>query len=174
MDYFLLKQDERYTDVPLLMDVHKQIDIRDMRISRAYKIADPLIFHVKAGAGSSFLDIMDRQLLLLSDKLKRVVEVYEPDTLFKLTPLIDLSRQLQKNYYLPILEEMEVLSPRTEFHHGKSRIKKLVLHKEKLRGKKIVRIKESEKPLIVVRLDVAESILRRDLTGIWLARVPVE
>lgn len=174
MDYFLLKQDERYTDVPLLLDVYKKIDTRDIHPTRAYKIADPLIFHVKAGEESSYLDIMDRQLLLLSDKLKRVVEAYEPDTLFKLVVLIDLSRHRQNNYYLPILEEVEAVSPRSEFNLDKSVIKRLVLLEEKLRGKKIVRLKESEKPLIVVRLDVAESILRRDLTGIRLERVPVE
>lgn len=174
MDYFLLKQDERYTDVPLLVDVRKKIDTRDIHRESAHKIADPLIFHVKAGVESSFLDILEHPLFLLSDKLKRMMELYEPDTLFKLTPLIDPSRHLQKNYYLPILEEVEAVSVRSEFHRDRSQIKKLVLKKENIHGKKIFRIKESEKPLIVVRLDVAESILRRDLTGIRLQRVPVE
>ncbi|GAB1532525.1 MULTISPECIES: hypothetical protein [Brevibacillus] len=174
MDYFLMKQDERYTDVPMLLDVRKKIDTRDIHRERSHKIADPLIFQIKSDAESSFLDILEYPLFLLSDKLKRLVEAYEPDTLFKLTPLIDLSRHLQKNYYLPIFDEVEVVSAHSEFHRGNSQIKNLVLKEENMHGKKILRIKESEKPLIVVRLDVAESILRRDLTGIRLERVPVE
>ncbi|MFS0556145.1 hypothetical protein [Brevibacillus sp. 179-C9.3 HS] len=174
MDYFLLKQDERYSDVPLLLDVRKKIDSRDIHRERAHKITDPLILQIKSGVESSFLDILEYPLFLLSDKLKRLVEAYEPDTLFKLTPLIDLSRHLQKNYYLPIFEEVEAVSAHSEFHRDNSQIKKLVLKEESMRGKKIARIKESVKPLIIVRLDVAESILRRDMTGIRLERVPVE
>ena len=148
MDYFLLKQDERYTDVPLLVDVRKKIDTRDIHRESAHKIEDPLIFRVRAGAESSFLDILEHPLFLLSDKLKRVVELYEPDTLFKLTPLIDLSRHLQKNYYLPIFEEVEAVSAHSEFHRDRNQIKKLVRKEEKMRGKKMILISWSEKPFI--------------------------
>ncbi|MNM87696.1 hypothetical protein D3C81_998850 [compost metagenome] len=53
-------------------------------------------------------------------------------------------------------------------------IKKLVLQRDKIGPRRIFRVKESERPLIIIRLDVAESILRRDLVGIRLKRVLME
>lgn len=69
---------------------------------------------------------------------------------------------------------MEALSPRSEFNADRSVIKKLVLQSDKVVKKRIFRVRESEKPLIIVRLDVAESIMRRDLVGVSLKKVAVE
>ncbi|MBC2580546.1 imm11 family protein [Clostridium sp. DJ247] len=174
MDYFLLKQDERYTDVPLLLDLMKKIDLRSINQMDAHKIEDTTLFYVRAEEESSFLDILDRQLYLVSDGLKKILEKYVPNTLFKMMILIDKKNERQENYFLPIFEEVEALSPNCEFNLDKSVIKKLVLDGEKIKGKKIFKIKESEKPMIVVRLDAAESILRRGFEGIRLEKIQVE
>lgn len=173
-EYFVLKQDERLTDAPMLLNVRKQVNTRDIHRTSAHKLAETMIFQVKAEKESTFADVMDGQLYVLSERLKRLVEMYAPDTIFKLTPLIDLVHHRQRNYYLPIFEEVEALSPKTERAGDGSVIRKLVLQSDQLQGKRIVQIKESAKPLIVVRLDVAESILRRDFTGVRLERVLVE
>ncbi|WP_179232825.1 hypothetical protein [Paenibacillus rigui] len=174
MDYFVLKQDERVSDAPILLDVRKQLDIRDIRWTSAHKIADTLIFQVKAERESCYSDVLDGQLFLVSERLKRLIEAYVPDTLFKMTPLVDVTHHRQSSYYLPIFEEVEALGPSSERVGDGSVIKKLVLHKDKMKGKRIARVRESAKPLIVVRLDVAESILRRDFEGIRLERVAME
>ena len=49
-----------------------------------------------------------------------------------------------------------------------------MLDEKKIKNKKIFKIKESDKTLIVVRLDAAESILRRNYDGIYLERLNVE
>ena len=53
-------------------------------------------------------------------------------------------------------------------------VKKIILKKEKIKEKKIFKIKESSKTLIVIRLDVAESLLRRNFKGICLERLELE
>lgn len=174
MDYFLLKLDERYGNIPVLLDVIKKIDPRNINRLDAHKIAGTIIFYVRADAGTSYPDILDRQLYLVSGGLKKIVEKYEPDTLFKTLPLIDLKNQRQENYFLPVFEEVEALSPRCEFNLDKSVVKKLVLQGDKLKGKKIFRLKGCAETLVVVRLDAAESILRRDFTGIRLERIELE
>ena len=174
MDYFLLKQDERYTNIPILIDVVKKIGPMNIHRLKAHKLPDTIIFYVQADKETSYIDLLDRQLYLISDRLKKIVEKYEPDTLFKMLPLINLKQQRQENYYLPIFEELSALSPNSEFNLDKSVIKTLVLDAEKIKGKKIFKIKESSKPLVVVRLDAAESIVRRDFTGIRLEKIPVE
>ena len=173
MDYFLLKQDKRYVNIPRILDVYKKINIRDMNFSRCHNISDTVIFNVKAEKESTFLDIFDTPLFLMSDNLKNIIEKYNANIYFKTIPLIDLQWERQKNYYLPIFEEIDALSSESEFNMDKSVIKKIVLDEKKLKGKKIFKIKHEFNTLIVVRLDVAESILRRNFTGIKLEKLCV-
>lgn len=173
MDYFLLKQDERYTNTPRLVDLFNKIDVRNINLLKAHKIDDIIVFKVKVDEKSEFLDIMDNQLFLISKPMKGIIEKYDRDILFKTLALIDQLHKRQENYYLPIVEELEALSDAAELNLNKTVVKKLILNKEKIQGRKIFKIKESSKTLIVVRLDVAESLLRRNFKGIKLERVEV-
>lgn len=171
MDYFLLKQDKRYKNVPVLKDVQKSIDFRNINLLNAHKIEDVTTLYVNGDENTSYLDVLDDKLYLISEDLQEILQKYAPAAIFKMVFLIDFDHDQQGNYYLPIFEEVEALSEESEFNLDKSVIKKLVLDAEKIKGKKIFKIKESDKTLIVVRLDVAESILRRDFEGICLERV---
>ena len=174
MDYFLLKQDEWYTDTPLLYDVMKKVDIRDINREDEHRISDTVIFYVKAKVDSSYTDVLDSQLYLVTENLKNIIEKYDTDIAFKFIPLIDSENKRQENYFLPVFEEVEALSPNSVFNLNKTVIKKIILDDKKIKGKKVFKIKESVKPLIVVRLDAAESILRRNFKGIKLERLVVE
>ena len=66
MDYFLLKQDERYKDVPVIMQLSSKIDIKNLNYEDIHNVPDTVIFYVKATPESSYLDIMDRDLFLVS------------------------------------------------------------------------------------------------------------
>ncbi|MNN88336.1 hypothetical protein D3C81_2060070 [compost metagenome] len=88
--------------------------------------------------------------------------------------LIDRGRRSQQVYYVPLIQEVEALSLETSFHRDGETIKELILRSDSLQGKKILRVKESVKPLYIIRLDVAESLLRRDMTGIRLERARLD
>lgn len=174
MEHFLLKQDEAYTNAPVLMDVFNKIDVRNINLLNSHKIDDIVIFNVKCDEETEFLDILDRKLFLISEEMKKIIEKYDPGIIFKTIPLIDLFHEKQENYYLPIFEEIECLGENAELNLNKTVVKKIILDKEKIKGKKIFKVKESEKNLIVVRLDVAESLLRREFKGMCLTRLEVE
>ncbi|WP_110934041.1 imm11 family protein [Paenibacillus bouchesdurhonensis] len=174
MDYFVMQQDERYTDTPVLQNIRQKIDIRHMNRLRSHQIADTTIFQVKASTETEYLDLLSDQLYLMSEKLKKLIAMYEPDCIFKHIPLMDQFNSKQSLYFLPFFEEVEALSSSSEFNADRSVIKKLVLQGEKVAKKRIFRVQESEQPLIIVRLDVAESILRRDMIGVSLKKVLVE
>ncbi|MBN1046986.1 hypothetical protein JW813_08255 [Clostridium botulinum] len=174
MDYFLLKQDERYTNTPRLKDIFHKINTRNIDRLNAHKIDDVIIFQVTAEERCEYLDVLDKQLFLISEKMMKIICKYDTDIVFKILPLIDSKRHTQENYYLPIFEDIEALDEKSEFNLNRTIVKKIVLNKKKIEGKKIFRIKESEKTLIVVRLDVAESLLRRKPRGISLERLEVE
>ncbi|AGX41845.1 imm11 family protein [Clostridium saccharobutylicum] len=174
MDYFLLDQDERCTCIPELLNLYKSIDKRDINLSSADKIDDTIIFYIKSNPNTEFLDVLNKQLFLVSEDMKNILEKYNANIIFKMLPLIDFDNLKQEIYYLPIFEEIEALSEEAELNLDKTVIKKLVLNKEKIQGKKIFKIKESKKDLIIIRLDVAESLLRREFKGIAIKRVEVK
>lgn len=174
MDYFLLKQDERYKNTPIITDVFNNIDVRNINLLNAHKIEDMIIFNVKCDDETEFLDILDRNLFLISEEMKKIIEKYDSGIIFKTMPFIDLPHERQENYYLPIVEEVDCLSENAELNLNKNVIKKIILSKEKIKNKKIFKIKESSKTLIVIRLDVAESLLRRNFKGIFLERLDIE
>ncbi|WP_252248296.1 DUF1629 domain-containing protein [Clostridium sp. ZBS20] len=174
MIIFLLKQDERYTNTPRLKDMFHKINTRNIDRLNAHKIDDVIIFQVTAEERCEYLDVLDKQLFLISEKMMKIICKYDTDIVFKILPLIDSKRHTQENYYLPIFEDIEALDEKSEFNLNRTIVKKIVLNKKKIEGKKIFRIKESEKTLTVVRLDVAESLLRRKPRGISLERLEVE
>lgn len=174
MDYFLLKQDERYKNIPRIEDVFNKIDVRNINLLNAHKLEDMIIFNVKCDEKTTFLDILDTQLFLISEDMKKIIEKYNPGIIFKIIPLIDLPHERQENYYLPIIEEVDCLSENAELNLNRTVVKRIILSKEKIKNKKIFKIKENSKTLIVVRLDVAESLLRREFKGICLERLELE
>ncbi|CUU50379.1 hypothetical protein [Clostridium beijerinckii] len=174
MEYFLLKQDDEYINSPKLLDVFKKIDVKNINLLNAHKIEDIVIFNVKCSEKTEFLDIIQGSLFLISKEMKKIMEKYDSKIIFKTIPLIDLLYERQENYYMPIFEEIECLSENAEFNLNKTLVKKIILDNRKIKGKKIFKIKESSKTLIVVRLDVAESLLRREFKGICFERLEIE
>ncbi|NEU28896.1 hypothetical protein [Paenibacillus ottowii] len=174
MDYFLLKQDVRYTNVPALLKVRETIDPWKLYDLRPEDIVKPLMFHVKADAESIFIDYLEGPIPLFSDALKRLIQAYMPELPLKLTILTQIEQKIQKNYYIPFIAQLKAVHPESEWNVNQNVIRNLVLHADAIRGHKIFRVQESAAPLIVVRLDVAESILRRDFTGISLEQVRVK
>lgn len=174
MDYFLLRQDERYTRTPHLIDVFKKINMKNMNLLDADKIEDITVFDVNSVEGSEFLDILDAQLFLISKDMEKIISKFNENIIYKRIALLDQVQKRQGDYFMLIFEEIEALNEESEFNLNKTIVKKVVLDKDKINGRKIFRLKESSKPLIVVRLDVAECLLRRHFRGIKLERIEVK
>lgn len=173
MDYFLLKQDERYSYTPSILDWFNKINIKNLNLINADKIKDVVILYVKSDKNNNYLDVLDNQLFLVSEPMKKILEKYDPNIIFKMICLIDYKNSKQSIYYLPIFEEIEALSEDAEMNLNKTVVKKLVLNEEKIKNKKIFKLKESSESMVVIRLDVAESLLRRDFDGISLEKVEI-
>lgn len=171
MDYFLLKQDERCSYIPRISNWFDKINIKHLNLENAHKVDDETILFLNSDVNNRYTDIIDLQLFLVSEAMKKVMEKYAPDSIFKMIVLTDFKNSIQKIYYQPIFEEVEALSEEAEMNLNKTVVKKIILNEEKIRDKKIFKLKESSKTLIVVRLDVAESILRRDFNGIELEKL---
>ncbi|AOR23487.1 imm11 family protein [Clostridium taeniosporum] len=174
MDYFLLKQDKRYSNTPQILNLFKKFNTKDLNLVKADNIEDNNILYVKSAQGIEYLDILNIPIFLVSEELQRILSKYNSNIVFKMVALTDYKNLEQYIYYLPIFEEVQALNEESEFNLNKTIVKKIVLDENKIKNKKIFKIKESDKTLIVVRLDVAESLLRRDFKGILLERLEVK
>ncbi|WP_252243966.1 MULTISPECIES: DUF1629 domain-containing protein [unclassified Clostridium] len=174
MDYFLLKQDKRYSNTPQILNLFKSFNTKDLNLVRADNIEDNNLLYVKSAQGIEYLDILYTPMFLVSEDLQKILSKYNSNIIFKMIALTDYKKLEQHIYYLPIFEEVEALSEESEFNLNKSVVKKIVLDENKIKNKKIFKVKESDKTLIVVRLDVAESILRRNFNGILLEKLEIK
>lgn len=171
MDYFLLKQDHRYTNTPQIINFFQTINSRDLNPLRADNIEDNNSFFVKSSENNQFIDIIDTPVFLVCEDMKKIMAKYNRNIIFKRAALIDRENKNQKIYNIPIWEEVNALHEDSEIKFNV--VKKIVLDKGKVKNRKIFKIKESDKTLIVIRLDVAESLLRREFEGISLERLEI-
>ncbi|WP_432665083.1 hypothetical protein R9X47_02315 [Wukongibacter baidiensis] len=188
MDYFLLRQDERYVNTPIIKNMVEKIDRKYLREENLYKIEDLNIFRIMGSDyETDYLDILDTQIYLYSDRLMELIRKFDEKVTTKRITLIDIKRKIQRNYHLPILEEISAFSKDTEIYSFKEKhrleymeealernqIKKLILDADKIKDKQIFKIKEIAGTAVVVDLHVAEALLRRDFKGIKLERIDV-
>lgn len=169
MEYFQLCQDERISTVPRLKNVYQNIDKRNITRDRYQNMEEVVFFDVETSELTLFTDVIDRDLYMLSHMIRGVFSMYDPELPFIHIVLKQTKHTPLENYYLPVLEEFDCLSRETEFNLDKSQIHRIVICEKNLPC--IFRVKYSGKPIVIVRLDVAESIFRRKPKGIRLKHI---
>lgn len=171
MEYFQLKQDTDYTDAPVIPDVIRQIDRRNITPEQASNIKKMTIFPIDGNEPLDFIDLLDRQLFLISDSLKATFTLYVPKLIFKIVVLVEPESQVNQSYYLPIFSPVDCIADTSVMTRDHSKVTHLVLKKDSIGNSPIFRVQHKEDMIIVARLDAAESILRRRFRGIEMKRV---
>jgi hypothetical protein len=169
MEYFLLSQNKRYSRTPSLMRLFYILDRGDICRERAHKLPSGAVVYVKEQDDYDLLDFFDTDLFLVSKDVEYVFSFYSGDIFFKDIVLVNEKRTFQKTYSIPILEDIRCLHADSEFgEYGF--LKSPVLDRRKILGKSIFRISEAGQKT-VVRLDVAESLFRRNPKGLVFTEI---
>lgn len=171
MKYFLIREDERITQRPYLINVHEKLDVRDVCNEKAYKLPHRELVFVKSG--TIFTDIISEPLFLVSEKVKEVIIMYEPRMTMKELILLDREYASAETYYLPIFQEANCLGEGTEYNPACTMLKKIALKHNEIREKSIFRIAGTTGHYIIGNLDIVESILKRGCLGISLTEVEI-
>lgn len=166
MDYFLITQDQRIVNrvepvgtTPLIQDSHDE--------------TTPVQLEIKAKDSVEYVDFIERPVPLLSDRLKQLLKLYEPEMAFYPVILTDSRHCSQTLYWKPNLPKLECLSSQAEFHKNGT-IKQLVVNESQLSGWRLFQVDQVLEPFIVFDLMIVESMLRRGLTGFKLTRIALE
>lgn len=167
MEYFIIKQDKRYTNPPTINDLHSLLRRKELNRKDEHKIPQRNIVYANSDNYLDFLDILDDQLFLVTDKVKKVISLYEPSAIFKTFCILNNRKNEYGLYYAPILPEIDCITEA----RGIGCKKNIALDREKIGLHCFFRALGSDKETTVVRLDVAESLLRRDVRGMKLEKI---
>lgn len=173
MDYFIMKTDKRLCRLPQ-MQMPKELSLTEITKEKISKLTSASVVYVKKnyGLGIEYPDYLERPIPLIADKLKKILQKYQREVLFYRVMLIEKEAGLQMPYFLMMPPEIICAdSKKTQYDAG-GNVQNFVLDLEKAEKYKIFLAKDY-KQQIIVRLDVAESILRRNVNGIWFEPVKI-
>lgn len=170
MKYFEIQDSPELKYAPQLKDWYGKFDVRDIRMDRYPRLPDMQLFIVESSENLVFTDIVLFPFLLVSTAVKKVIEMYRERCFFCNIILLDQQRKESKLYHLPVLDETSEIQLRSVRYQNGSRIpdeKKIQGHPLEP-GRNLFWIRDSIKRHIVISLDMAESLIRRGVTGLGL------
>ncbi|HEY8463777.1 MAG TPA: serine protease [Bacillota bacterium] len=164
MDFFRFSQDQRVSGaiqpirpVPANPEHNSETDF-------------PVQYYLKANRDNEYIDFLEMPVALVSDRLKRLLTKYCPQLVCHPVVLADLSRMRQDLYWQINPVTVDCQAPQTEFYKDGA-VRNLVIDAVKAGSVRVFRVAGIKESWIIVNLEVAESILRRDFLGIRLKRV---
>lgn len=172
MRYFLLEQDKGYANVPRPVNWFDKLAPGKVMESLR-RLPDREIFRVETGENTAFIDYMSDPFVMVSDRMKKCLSLFEPNMLFREIVLLDGERRAVQNYFVPFFPELECLTEKSEYTNWNYDLKYIELDESKLRDKAVFTLKGPQKQNTIIRLDAVESLLRRGSEGFMLKEVEV-
>lgn len=174
MKYFLLETMKNFTDAPQVRDWYKTIEVRNLTPERFSLLPKRTLFFVTPNPNLVFVDILSTPFFMVTKEFIKVLKLYEPDLPTRQAVLLDPESGLSEVYYIPSLKVLNCLSPASVLNMDKSVIKKAVLDYETVKNLTIFKIGDVKNSYIVVRMDAAESILKRTPRGAALVELETD
>lgn len=166
-----METDKRICKLPKLQ-LPKELYIlkQGYEMHSSTKKASMVYIKENSGMITEYADYYDTPIPLIGEKVCRIMQKYQPDAVFHRVILVEKQTGKQRAYYLLMPPEIECADKEASIYDAVGNIEKFVLREEKVGAQRIFAAKDYKKKLIV-GLDVAESILRRDSNGIWFEPV---
>ncbi len=163
MDYFRMITDKRLCRLPRLQ-IPKELLKAEM--------TKPSIVYVEGNHGLSidYADYLEKPFPLIAEKFQRILQKYQPDMALRRVTLIEKETGQQKPYYLMMPPKITCADKEGSRYDAVGKVQDFVLDVKKAGNRKIF-LAEDYGSELLVRLDVAESILRRKADGIWFEPV---
>ncbi|MCM3170793.1 DUF1629 domain-containing protein [Paenibacillus sp. MER 99-2] len=118
-------------------------------------------------------DWITRPAYYMSDRMKRLMENVDETIPFKSVTFINEENGEPFSYWVFKLSNASTFSKKSVFHPDGS-LKQLVLDAQAVQDQRIWMLGDVRETRVLVRLDLAESILRRGFTGFVFRKVEME
>lgn len=170
MEYFILELDENYTPPNLIRGTEK-LNPRILKNTRWYQMPKYMMFELKQDMQRVFTDIMFHPCFMVSETVRKAIMLYEPYMEYISVIVADREKKISRRYYIPVQEEVDCLTDNSRFNVDKSVIYHAQVDESRIRGKVLVSVSGINCRCILIRMDLAESILRRHTIGIGLKEI---
>jgi len=172
MRYFFISQDTKLPETIKFQD----FDITGGRMVFTKEESEPMVdgavFYLGGTGREVRPDLIQSPVTIFSDRLRDILDAYEADLIFKELSLIHTENSLLYSYVQVFMEHLEVLSEQTEFFPN-GMPKQLILDKKKIGFHQIFRLEGPYRKDPVISMPLAESLLKRKITGICFEEVEV-
>ncbi|MBE5991347.1 MAG: hypothetical protein E7247_02995 [Paenibacillaceae bacterium] len=165
MKYFILTNGDK-NPFPQIINWSQTIDVRKLTRDEYQKMPPFIQFNAKLGMDGIFPDVIDKPFLLLSREAMEVTALYDLNIPFLFFVLFDTEKGECASYYCPVLEEEECLAK----HFGPGQ-REIILDRKKFSGAPLFRVRTGTESAVVIRMDLAESLLERGGIGMKLKEV---
>lgn len=172
MKYFILELDKNYT-APMIKEGVEKLGDRAVGNKNWSFASQYMTFEIQQDMQTTFTDIISFPTFMVSEAAMNVIAMYESSMKFTRVILTDRKQKISRRYYIPGLEEIECFTSDSNFNLDKSVIYHAKIKENKVREKKLFRAGGVKCRCIIVRLDLAESMLRRKLMGIGLRETTI-
>ncbi|GJM71807.1 hypothetical protein HMSSN036_40230 [Paenibacillus macerans] len=167
MEYFSLEHDQR------LDAIGSSITFPEQLVQGFEHAEDFQTVFVKPGRTQGYSCIIEHPVFLVSAEIQQIFSGFAPNMRFKTVHVINPNISSQDTYYMMDIPEIDCISS-THSTIEKGFVKKLVIREEPIEDQPIFKIKSLIRPSLVVRLDVAEALLRTSLYGLKIQRILTE
>lgn len=163
MKYFEIQEAPELKYAPQLENWYGKFDVRDIRLEGFPRLPDRQLFTIKPSDRTIFTDIIQFPFLLLSLKVAEVIKMYRERCFCRDVILLDQISGKSELYQLPVFDETDRLTIRERQEGVQNETVELDKH--------IFWVRDSLKRHTVISLDLAESLLRREVTGLGLKEI---
>ena len=170
MEYFIMNQDPRVSNVA--KPVSGSLNLKALTREQIQDIAITKTLYVKEDRFNQYPDFMEETGMLVSKKLMKIMSKYQRNVIFKTVVVIEKNTNHQEVYYLMSVPEIDCASDKTVYDE-QAQVVEFILDEDKVGHTRIFCASNYGKR-VFVRLDVAESILRRNPYGVSFEEVTVE
>ncbi|MCL1990370.1 MAG: hypothetical protein FWG67_05710 [Defluviitaleaceae bacterium] len=168
MTYFILEVDQAYVP-PRPVYGYGGLNPQALGRKKHDKLSQHMVFQIEQRVQTVWTDVIIHPCFMVSKGAKEVLEYYEPSLRFVRVILSNKEKARSEPYYIPSLEGVAALTANSQFGGNRSVIHHAEVDGSLLRDRTIVRITNiNQAHCILIRLDLAESLLTNNTIGIGL------
>lgn len=167
MKYFLVGVDEHYT-APIPVGWYGIIDKKTLSKKSPYQIAKHLLFSVESNMQMVFTDVLTSPCFMVSETVRNVIRKYDSFIYFIRIILLDKEHRQSMAYYIPYLDAVGCTFRKDISKGGKAYFE---VDKKSIEEKVIAEITDGHNSRVIMRMDLVESILRRNTVGFGLQEI---
>lgn len=165
MKYYMIEAESK-NPLPEIKNWYNRINPKHINKRDAHKIKEGIFLEVSVNKDTIYPGVMSYPYFLLSADAAKVASAYDPDLWLIGIRLFSRENRINKPYFLPILPVIDCLSVQSEFTRMNIDIKKGVIIETKTEGRALFQLGRIEKRRVIIRLDLLESLLRREALSI--------